>query len=96
MRYWCEFDNKGREFWVFETINDREVLPNRGNHVFFWVIQGFFAGAYIVITIYELVLLRFSLALTSLFPKANTSISFLFINIDTHNNLKDVLSSRCN
>lgn len=61
MRYWCEFDNKGREFWVFETINDREVLPNRGNHVFFWVIQGFFVGAYIVITIYELVLLRFAM-----------------------------------
>lgn len=79
MRYWCEFDNKGREFWVFETINDRDVLPNRGNHIFFWLIQGFFAAAYTVITIYELVLLEYATVLKILFKffLSNSKISLI-------------------
>ena len=60
-RYWCEFNQQGKERWVFETYCERNVRQNKINTRFFWIIQMVFCLVWFFYAFYELFNLKIAM-----------------------------------
>ena len=63
IRYWVEFDGRGKEYWVFETRYDKDIKPNATNGSIFWITQGIFLAIWICAMVYQLISVQLTMVI---------------------------------